>query len=958
MKENLTYQTFNRGIVGRLGLARTDVEKIRLGAVIQDNFMPRVLGAMSLRAGLKYTGDTDSNNKAIHIPFIYSTTDTAIYEITNQKLRIKIDDAPITRVSVSTSITSGDMSSAAGWTDNDQAGTTSNFSGGYMTLQGTGVNSARRTQQVTVAGGDIGKEHALRIVIDRGVVILRVGSTSGADDFVQAVTLTKGTYSIAFAPTGNFHVDFRSFTRYASWVDSCTIESSGISSLTTPWVEADLPLIRHDQSGNVVYVFADKYAPYKIQRIDTGTLQYTKRSFGIVNYLSDDGPFRSINSSDVTITSSAVNGDVTLASSQPLFKSTNVGGLYRISSNGQYVETAISSADVFTDPIRISGTSANERVFGLFITGTWVGTVTLQRSLATPDNWTDVATYTINQPGTTFNDGLPNQIAYYRIGIKTGNYTSGTANVALNASQGSITGVVRITGFTNTTSVTGSVIQSLGTTTATSLWEESEWSDRRGYPTSVALYQGRLWCAGRAKIWGSVSDNYESFDDSIEGDSGTISRTIGRGPVDVINWILPLLRLAIGTSSQEMVAKSSTLDEPLTQSNVNLKDTSTQGSSNIMPARIDNTGLFVGKSGNSLFQTDYSVDIDDYTTEELGKICENIFRQGIVRLAVQRHPDTRVHCVLSDGSVVVLVYDKLENVNCFVTISTDGKVEDAFTLPTPTGDDVYYCVRRVINGSPVRYLEKFAQEEDTQGASFVYDGVSASNISVVINGIPKFNDNVWLTARDINGDKIQNVQVIDGTVTLSAPVTYAKFTPCVYALADSYSQYGGVPVDTFPGLSYLNGKSVCVFADGVDLGTFTVTGGSITLPVEVEQAVVGLPYKGRFKSVKLVPQVRSGTPLNQPKIINRLGLILSDTHALGLKYGLDFDVLDDMPLIEDYDTVDENHIWEEYPEEFFEFEGTWDTDSRVCLEAQSPRPCTILSLIIGVKTNEKNSRDE
>lgn len=957
MKENLTYQTFNRGIVGRLGLARTDVEKIRLGAVIQDNFMPRVLGAMSLRPGLRYTGGTDSNNRAIHIPFIYSTADTAIFELTNQKLRIKIDDAPITRVSVSTVITNGDMSSATGWTDNDQAGTTSDFSGGFMSLQGTGVNAARRTQQVTVAGGDIGKEHALRIVINRGVVILRVGSTSGADDFVQAVTLTEGTYSIAFLPTGNFFVDFRSFTRYLSYIDSCTIESSGIVSITTPWVEADLPLIRHDQSGNVTYIFTDKYAAKKIQRVDTGTLQYTKRSFGLVEYLPDDGPFRSINTSDITISSSSVVGDTVLTASQPLFRASNVGGLYRISSNGQNVVATASSADVFTDPIRISGTSATERAFGLFISGTWVGTVTLQRSLATPDNWTDVATYTTNQ-SITFNDGLTNQIAFYRLGIKIGGYTSGTANLSLTASQGSITGIVRVFQFVSTTVVNASIIQSLGSTSPTSLWEEGEWSNRRGYPTSVALYQGRLWCAGRSRLWGSVSDSYESFDDSVEGDSASIARTIGRGPVDVINWILPLLRLALGTSSQELVAKSSSLDEPLTQTNINLKDTSTQGSSNIMPARIDNTGLFVGKSGNTLFQTDYSVDIDDYTTEELGKICENIFRQGIVRLAVQRHPDTRVHCVLSDGSVVVLVYDKLENVNCFVTISTDGKVEDAFVLPTITGDSVYYSVRRVINGTPVRYLEKFAQEEDTQGASFVYSGVSASNISVVVNGIPKFADNVWLTARDINGSKIQNVQVIDGSITLVAPVSYVKLSPSVYALSDSYLQYNGVSTNTLTGLSHLNGKQVCVFADGIDYGLFTVSGGLITLPSSVERAVIGLSYKGRFKSVKLVPQVRSGTPLNQPKIINRLGLILSDTHAQGLRYGFDFDVLDDMPQIEDHDVVDPNHIWEEYPEEFFEFDGVWDSDARLCIEAESPRPCTILSTIIGLKTNEKNSRDE
>ena len=43
---------------------------------------------------------------------------------------------------------------------------------------------------------------------------------------------------------------------------------------------------------------------------------------------------------------------------------------------------------------------------------------------------------------------------------------------------------------------------------------------------------------------------------------------------------------------------------------------------------------------------------------------------GVVSMAVQRYPETRVHCVLSDGTVAVLTYDQAENLRSWVTLST------------------------------------------------------------------------------------------------------------------------------------------------------------------------------------------------------------------------------------------------------------------------------------------------
>jgi hypothetical protein len=89
------------------------------------------------------------------------------------------------------------------------------------------------------------------------------------------------------------------------------------------------------------------------------------------------------------------------------------------------VSASIGAQNTFTDSIRLSGP------FDLSISGTFVGTVTVQRSY---DNsaWKDVDTFT----APTEDYGFQPEIAWYRAGIKTGAYTSGTAVVSLAGNSG------------------------------------------------------------------------------------------------------------------------------------------------------------------------------------------------------------------------------------------------------------------------------------------------------------------------------------------------------------------------------------------------------------------------------------------------------------------------------------------------------------------------------------------
>lgn len=1013
MKQNVLHAAFNRGRVSKLAFARDDLDgsRIRFGAEIQTNCMPRVLGSMMLSPGWQYINTTKNNLKAVNLRFEKKSTDTAIMEFTNGFLRVKVAEQPVTRLAVSTGIlnsamlayvtngtfaadtdwtkgagwaiaagvASATLSSAAlsqnspatlvagksytltytitrsagsiipsiggtagtsrnasntytetivagatqvlaftgtgftgtvdnitiepvntGWVDADEGSAVSTVTGGKINLTGTGFSAAIRKQTVAVAAPDQNVEHALRIVIERGPVVFRCGSTDGGDEYIPETTLGTGEHSLAFTPTGaNFYIRFSSTRQYMAIIDSVTVESAGVMEIATPWLEADLPLIRWQQSEDVVYLACAGYQQRKIER------RNNTNSWSVVLYQPEDGPFRVVNTGVTRLTPSAINGDITLTASRSLFRSTHVGALFQMTSVGQLVEADASGEDQWSDPIRVIGTGA-ARNFSYAIAGTWSGTVKIQRSVDAPGAWVDVAGLSFaGNTSSSYTDGLANQIIYYRIGIKTGGYVSGTAEVSLEYASGGITGVVRITGYSSETSATAVVLKTLGGTGSTASWREGEWSPRRGWPDSVVLDGGRLTFGGRGKTILSVSDAYESFDPDFEGDAGPINRSIPASNSETVNWMLSLERLCLGTAGGEFVIRSSTLDEPLTPSLFNPKSPSDRGSKAIPAVKIGTSGLFVGKSGSKLLLLKFGAEGSaDYSTADgdLLQICPEFGAAGFVRLEIQQNPDVRIHAIRADGTVGIIVLEESEDVKCLIDIETDGFVEDVLILPGDVEDKVYYWVRRVIGGVDKRYMERWAMESECQG----------------------------------------------GTLNKQA---------------HSFITYTGAATTTITDLGHLEGEEVIVWADGKDCSpldaaraprTYTVTAGAITLAEAVENAVVGLFYRGRFKSTKLAYAGQLGTALVQRKRVHSVGLLLSEAHHKGLYYGPDFETMDCLPqMTAEYGEAEDDEIYPDVEIDMTEFPGDWKTDSRICLEMSAPRPCTVVGMVFGMETHDK-----
>lgn len=893
---------FSTGEYSVAGLARIDMETARLAAEVSENILPHAIGKGLCRPGTGHLAATPSNLYARLLPFVRAIDDVAALELSNGSLRVLVDDAFITRPAVTSTVTNGDFSSGVGWTLSASDGANAAIAAAVLTMDADARGSEAYCER-SVTTSSAGTEHALEIDVTRGPVLFRCGSSSGADDYISETSLDTGRHSLAFTPSGTYYVRFITRNQRDCIVTSIAVASAGVMTLAAPWTTTtQIPNIRFDQSADVVFLANSNWQPRKVERRGP-------RSWSLVKYESDDGPFEPGNDR-IQVTPSATFGNITISSSAPVFNSDMVGGLIRLYHDRFEATFALAGDGVFSDVFTIRGIKAtqyNDRQFTYTTTGTWVGTARTQRSLTGPDgdflDWnyddsvsttTFTGNVTVDHKGETDDN---NVISHTRIGFIDGAYTSGVMTVAVNYEGFSGYGVARITAFSTSQSVSAEVLEDINADTGTRSWEIGGWSPNKEWPSAVALFDGRLWWGGEDDFWASASDRYYTLDDLEEGDAATIQRKVATGgQVSRVNWFLPLQRLIIGTTGAEVSVRSSNEGERVTPTNISLKDASTLGSASVSPVKIDSRGIFVHRSLRSVHALLYSFDANDYITDDLTLLNDTICGDGIVELAVQRDPEQYVWCVREDGEVAILIYDWAQKVVGWHRFVTDGEVESVCVLPGEEQDTVYMAVKRTINGATVRYIEKLAMHSEAIGGA-----------------IHKMADAGTLTAGPVS------------SVTLAH-------------LANETGLVGWGTKDSIP--QAITGLSAN--ASGV-----------ISLGATYTNVWVGLPYDCRYKSAKLAYGAQAGTALLQKKRISQFGVLLANTHRDAIQFGPNFTTMRKMDLVKSGEAVASTAVYDVYDEPTFAFPGEWNTDSRLCLKVSAPYPCTLLGLVVGVETNEK-----
>lgn len=744
---NAAFVSFNGGEIGKEIVSRTQIENYASTAALIENIMPEAAGPMSLRPGLKMC--VEIGRETYLERFVFGIAQKYLMAFSDNALRIIQNGGVITRPAVTSTVTNGSFTSAigTGWTDVSDLAGSATTSGGQLVLVGDGTRRAAARQLVTTSSA--GTVHCLEIDVEAGPVTFKVGSGVGLSDYIATTELRKGFHSLTFTPSGSFYIEIYAMQPRQALVNSCQIAAAGDLVLTTPWTAAQFKSLRFQQSRDVIFVSGAGYAKRRIERRSSS-------SWSLVYTDEQDGPFLAPNIDDsLTLTPSVKLGNGTLTANRNFFNASHVGALFKLTQQGQYQKRIIlaNSGDQFTDPIKVTGKGV-ERDFSYTVTGTFTGTIRLQRSYLDDVSFTaantDLTGETRTTAGTTNVDedttasGVnANLTFFYRLGASRGDVTVGSATVEINAPNiGFQEGICRVTSYTSETVVNIEILKPFSSTTATAEWEEGEWSDYQGHPRAVALFDDRLWNGYLDGYWASKTSLYETMKDGSLADDA-IERNISTGDVGQIQWILPLSRVVFGTDSAEDVIRSSAFDDPITPTNLTVRDISSWGAADLAPTKVDSRGLFVDRSQIHIMELAYNVDVQDYVARPLTRFHKNIGRPGVTQLNVTRRPETRIFATRSDGQLLTKLYDPGENVLGWSRFTTPlGDFMSTESLPGAGGsgqDEDYFIIKRFIGGTYRYYLEQLGNIYSATAAdancldSYVRSDQSVVN-AIVFNG--------------------------------------------------------------------------------------------------------------------------------------------------------------------------------------------------------------------------------
>ena len=344
-------------------------------------------------------------------------------------------------------------------------------------------------------------------------------------------------------------------------------------------------------------------------------------------------------------------------------------------------------------------------------------------------------------------------------------------------------GIVKITGFTDSTHATATVTRILGSTDATQLWSEGAWSNERGYPSCATFHEERLMVGGTPyephSLKGSVTDHWEDFKTGTLADR-SIAYSIAANEMNAIRWLLSKEVLLLGTAGAEWKLGSFDADEPLTPDNpVKPRQQTTYGSKDLQAIMLSNVVLFVvgGQSedapGRVVRGAQYVFEKGEsggYTT-----LAEHITESGIVSMAYQQHPEPVLWCVLDNGYLIGMTFEPGQKVWGWFRIVTDGDFEDVAVIPGVSEDEVWCIIKREVNGNIKRYIEYFKPRDwgaDQKDCFFVDSGLTFDGgDAVTITGITKADPCVVTAAAHgfSDGDQVR-IRYVGGMLEVNSKV--------------------------------------------------------------------------------------------------------------------------------------------------------------------------------------------
>lgn len=362
----------------------------------------------------------------------------------------------------------------------------------------------------------------------------------------------------------------------------------------------------------------------------------------------------------------------------------------------------------------------------------------------------------------------------------------------------SVNGVFAYVGTTSSNSFTDDKIEPDLTSTAPIF--TNPFSDGNN-PSCVNYFQQR-------KVYGNLKNNPQQIIASQTSTnnnfnisrplntSDSINITLSEREVNEIRHIIALNDLVLLTSGAEWKLNGSDGAFSASSSLV-ASPQSFYGCSNVAPVVSGNMILFVQSGGSVVRDLGYTYLSDSYDGEELSIYANHLFEgKQVIDMAYSKEPFRILWCVMSDGTVNALTYNKKHDVAGWHRHVTKGSFESVAVVREGSEDITYFVVKRTINGVEKRFIERMA-------------------------------------SRFVNKTK-------DGV-----------FLDCCLI-------YEGSPVSVINGLEHLEGELISVLADGDIQTNILVENGSVSLKNPASKIIAGLPYEFELETLNLEGEATLG----------------------------------------------------------------------------------------------------
>ena len=591
--------------------------------------------------------------------------------------------------------------------------------------------------------------------------------------------------------------------------------------IPNPFAEADLFDIHYVQSADVLTLVHPSYAPRELRRLGA-----TNWVLSTINFAASVAAPTGVSSSKYIPTSSSTNTDTY--------------------NDMVYVVTAVAADGVSVSAASSSTTISNN----IYVTGAY-NTIT----------WSAVT-------------GASRYNVYKRLG-----------------------GIFGYIGNTTTTSlIDDNITPDLGLTPPI---YNSYFSSTGNYPGAVSYFEQRRTFAGSTnepqKIWMTKSGTESDMSYGLPiRDDDRIEFRVAAREANTIRHVVPLTQLILLTGSAEWRV-SSVNSDAITPTSISVRPQSYIGASNVQPSIINNSLVYVAARGGHIRELGYSWQSNGFITGDLSIRAAHLFdTYDIVDMCFSKAPQPLIWFVSNSGNLLGLTYIPEQQIGSWHHHDTDGTFESCTCVAEGNEDVLYVVVKRLINGSNVRYIERLESRAITtiDKAFFVdsgatYNGTNTTAVTMTVTGGSTWGpaDTLTITsssAKFVGTSDIGDAIILTDSAGIQYRLTIVGYTSTTVvtarvdktipaALRSTATTTWNFARNSISGLTWLEGKTVSILADGAVHPRRVVTSGTVNLEVAANIVTVGLPYQSDLQTLPLALQI-DGFGQGRYKNINKAWL--------------------------------------------------------------------------------------